>query len=143
MSTEIFILSDTQLKSIVEWQDAIDDQRFSLRLSGGPIDESGGSFTGKLNNKQTSLEYRNEDFDALRGFYNNVKFNHDWKYVIALPWIVGLDGLVATWMAAVAYALATKGAVFDPQEGRIFSGAEALKVVREIEQAKLEADVTR
>ena len=140
MSIEIFILSDIQLKSVADWQSAIDAQGFALRLSGGPLTASGGSLVAQLNGRLTSLEYRIENFGSLRGFYKNVNFGRDWACVVALPWISGFDGLIAAWVAAVAYALVTTGAVFDPQEGKVFSPAEALNVVKGIERARPEAE---
>ena len=140
MSIEIFVLSDTTISSIVEWQHAIGVADFPLRLTAGPLDLSGGSLTVQLHDKPATLEYRVEDFEALRNFYKNISFGRDWKCVLALPWITGFDGLTAAWMAATAYARATNGAVFDPQEGRVFSPAEATKVVHNIERIRPEAE---
>jgi hypothetical protein len=38
-------------------------------------------------------------------------------------------------MAATAYARATGGVVFDEQEGKLFTPAEALQITRDIEQS--------
>jgi hypothetical protein len=112
----------------------------ALRLSGGPFAASGGSLVARLNGKSTSLEYGIENFGSLRGFYKNVNFGRDWTCVIALPWISGFDGLLVAWVVAAAYALATSGAVFDPQEGKVLSPAEALKVIKGIERTRPEAE---
>jgi hypothetical protein len=39
-------------------------------------------------------------------------------------------------MAATAYARATSGVVFDPQEGELFDPDEALEVTRDIEKSR-------
>jgi hypothetical protein len=141
LSIEISILSNTRLSSIAEWQKAIDDERFPLRLPrGDKLDGSGGSLTAELRDHATSIEYRLEDFSRLRGFYKNVDFGRDWKYVLAIPWIHGFDGLTAAWMAATAYARATRGVIFDAQEAKVFNPAEALEVVQEIDRTRPEAE---
>jgi hypothetical protein len=43
-------------------------------------------------------------------------------------------------MAATAYARATSGIVFDPQEGKVFNPAEALKVIKDMERTRPEAE---
>lgn len=141
MSMEICVLSNSRLNSIAEWQHAIDNEGFPLRLSGDdPFDTRGGSLAAQLRDKPTSFEYRIEDFNELRDFYKKINFGHDWKYVLALPWISGFDGLAAAWMAATAYARATTGVVFDPQEGKLFRPEEALQIVRDIERPSPELD---
>jgi hypothetical protein len=140
MSIEIFVLSDSRLSSIEEWQNAVDVEGFSLRLSNEPLETSGGSLTVQLNHESTSLEYRFEEFAELKEFYKKVNFGQDWKYLLTLPWIIGFDGLAAAWMAATAYARATSGVVFDPQEGKLFDPDRALEVARDIEKSRPEME---
>jgi myosin-crossreactive antigen len=44
------------------------------------------------------------------------------------------DQLQVAWMAAAAYAKATGGVVFDDQEAKVRTAAEAREVVQEIER---------
>jgi hypothetical protein len=143
MSIEIYVLSDTQLNSIAEWQDAIDAEEFPLHLANDvPLDGRGGSLVAHLRDGATCIEYRVEDFDRLKECYKKINFGRDWKYLLAIPWIHGFDGLTAAWMAATAYARATSGVVFDPQESKLFDPAEACKVIEEMERTRPEAEKT-
>lgn len=76
----------------------------------------------------------------MKEFYEKVNFVRDWKCLLAIPWIHGFDGLTAAWMAATAYARATSGVVFDPQEGKVFDPAEALKVIEDMERTRPAAE---
>ena len=57
-------------------------------------------------------------------------FGHDWKYVLAFRWRGDFNELRAAWIAGSAYAQATDGIVFDDQEGKVRSPAEAREVAR-------------
>ena len=141
MSIEIFILSDTQLDSIAEWQRAIDAEEFPLRLADDiPLDTRGGSLVAYIDDSETRIEYRVEDFGRLKDLYKAVNFGRDWKCLLAIPWIHGFDGLTAAWMASTAYARATGGMVFDPQEGKVFNSSMALEIVRDIVRTRPEAE---
>ncbi len=140
MSIEISVLSDIQLSTVTEWQGAIDAEEFPLQLTDAPLDQHGGSLTGLLCGNEISIEYRVEDFGRLKEFYKKVNFGRDWKCLLAIPWIRGIDGLTTAWMAATAYARATEGVVFDPQEGKVFNSSEALAIVQDIVRARPAAD---
>lgn len=140
MSIEISVLSDIQLSTVADWQRAIDAEEFPLRLTDAPLDQHGGSLTGLFCDSEIGIEYRVEDFGRLKDYYKKVNFGRDWKCLLTIPWIRGIDGLTASWMAATAYARATDGVVFDPQEGGVFNASEALAIVRDIVRARPEAD---
>jgi hypothetical protein len=141
MSVEISVLSDTQLNSIAEWQRAIDAEEFPLRLTDdAPLDAHGGSLVAHLRESETRIEYRIEEFGRTKEFYEKVNFGRDWKCLLVIPWIHGFDGLTAAWMAATAYARATSGVIFDPQEGEVFNLEEALKVIQGMERTRPEAE---
>jgi hypothetical protein len=142
MSIEISVLSDARIGSVAEWQKAIDAEGFPLRLPDRDELGHGGSLTVELRNQVTNIEYRLEDFHRLKDFYKDVDFHRDWKHVLGIPWIKGFDGLTAAWMAATAYARATGGVVFDPQESKIFDPAEALEIVQDIDRTRPTAEAT-
>ncbi len=142
MSIEICVLSDSLLNSIADWQHAIDAEGFPLQLSDDEqLDQRGGGLTVHLREKLTSFQYRIDDLNDVMSTYKNNNFGHDWKYVVGFPWITGFDELTAVWMAATAYASATGGVVFDEQEGKLFTPAESLQVVHDIERTRPEAEV--
>jgi len=141
MSIEILVLSDTQLNSAGEWQSAINVEGFPLHIvDNTPLDGRGGSLIAHLRENKTCIEYRFEDFDRLKDSYKEKNFGRDWKYLLAIPWIQGFDGVTAAWMAATAYARATDGVIFDPQEGKLFSPVEAFNIIQDLERTRPEAE---
>jgi hypothetical protein len=88
MSMEICVLSDKQLSSISEWQDAIETAGFPLRLSfGGLFSELGGFLPAFLYNKRTGFECYHVELKELTETYPNIQFDHEWKYVLAFVWV--------------------------------------------------------
>ena len=63
-----------------------------------------------------------------------VDFGHEWKHVLAFRWGGNLNQVPAVWMAATAYAKATNGVVFDDEQGKISSAADARTVVNDVER---------
>lgn len=141
MSIQLCVFSDSHLSSTGDWQQSIEAEGFPLWLSAGQfLNKQSGALTALLRENPVSLQYRMRDAGGMIRFYKEIDFGHDWTYVLTLPWISGLDGLDAAWMAATAYARATSGIVFDPQEGKVFNPAEALKVIKDMERTRPEAE---
>jgi hypothetical protein len=138
MSMQICVLTDSQFRSIAEWQKAIDAEGCPLRLSGP---EPGRNLVARLRETETSIEYGIYDFGELKSTYEHVNFGHDWKFVIAFTWSSDFIEEIAAWMAATAYAHATEGVVFDEQEGKLFTPEESLQVTRDIERREPEMKV--
>jgi hypothetical protein len=135
MAMEIYVLSNRRLASIAEWQRAIDAEGLALRLSD---DVSFGTMSGflpvRMEGRRTGFECDHWEPEDVIGGYSEIDFDHAWKYVLAFRWIGDFDELQSVWMAAAAYATATDGVVFDPQEGKILTAAKARDAVREIER---------
>jgi len=133
MSMEISVLSDERLGSINEWQHAIDAEGFPLRLAGSRmLVDVKGFLPATLRDKKTGFECYHSDPLELVETYDNVHFDHNWKYVLALVWGGNFAEMQAAWMAASAYARATSGMVFDEEAGKILTAADALAVVRDM-----------
>jgi hypothetical protein len=137
MSMQICVLADSRLSSIAEWQKSIDNEGFPLWLSD---DDPNRNLVARLREMETSIEYGIYDFVELKDTYKHVNFGHDWKYVIAFTWSSDFVEDIAAWMAAIAYARAVDGAIFDEQEGRLFTPEESLQIVREIERLQPEME---
>lgn len=141
MSIEISVISDTRLLSLDGLQRAINTARLPLQL---PRHETlhtlGGALTVQLRNKPVELQYRFEPFSHLKELYHDVNFGHNWRYRLALPWIHGFDGVAAAWMVAAGYASATNGMVFDPQEAKLFSPEQALKIAKDLDRSRPEME---
>ena len=142
MSMEMCVLSDTRLNSISEWQRAIDVEGFPLRLSyDEPLGELRGFLPAYLSDQKTGFECHHVEPRELTDTYDNIKFGHEWKYVLAFVWIGDFNEMQAAWMAATAYACATAGVVFDEQGGALLEPLQALQAVQDIQRdlPKLEA----
>ena len=134
---QICVLTDSRLSSIAEWQKAIDAEGFPLRLSDA---DSNRNLAARLRDEETSIEYGIYDFRELNETYKHVSFGHDWTYAIAFTWSSNFAEEIAAWMGATAYARATDGAIFDEQEGKLFTPDESVQITREIERRRPEKE---
>jgi hypothetical protein len=135
MAMELFVLSDKQLNSTVEWQAAIDGEGYPLRLDGNrPIESLKGFLRAQLRDTKTGFECNVWPAGEFMREMSGVNFDHDWKHVLAFRWGGNLAQVPAVWMAAAAYAKATNGVVFDEEEGKIRSAADAQTVVGDVER---------
>jgi hypothetical protein len=135
MAMELFVLSDKQLSTVAEWQAAIDGEGYPLRLDVKmPIEALKGFFPVQLRDKKTGFECGQWPADKFMREKSEVKFGHDWKYVLTFRWGGDLNQVQGAWMAAAAYAAATNGVVFDEEEGKIRTPSEAQEIVQGIER---------
>jgi hypothetical protein len=133
MPMQISVLADSRLNSIPEWQEAIDDEGFSLQLSDA---DPNRNLAARLPDEETSIEYGTYDFRELKEAYSRVSIGHDWRYAITFTWSSDFAEEIAAWMAATAYARATNGVIFYQQEGKIFTPEESRRIARHIEQRR-------
>lgn len=135
MAMELFVLSDKRLNSVVEWQAAIDGEGYPIRLAGDkPIEALKGFFPAQLRDRMTGFECNLWPAGEFMREMSGVNFGHEWKYVLAFRWGSNLSQVPAVWMAATAYAKATNGVVFDEEDGKIRSAADAQTVIGDIER---------
>jgi hypothetical protein len=137
MSMEITVFSDVGLDSIAAWQRAIDAHDFALVLDTQATFESmRGFLPATARGKVTGFECFHDNAQELANSYDDPALRRDWKHALSFRWGGSFDECLAAWMAATAYATATKGVVFDTQESKVFSPEGALAVVREIERER-------
>lgn len=135
MAMELFVLSDAPLNSTTDWQAAIDDEGYPLRLDGKkPIEGLRGFLPAWLRDTKTGFECNLWQADEFMREMPGVVFGHEWKHVLAFRWGSNLNQVPAVWMAATAYAKATNGVVFDEEQGKIYSAADAQTVVSSVER---------
>jgi hypothetical protein len=135
MAMELFVLSDKQLNSVADWQGAIDGEGFPLRLDGNKsIAALSGFLPALLRDTKTGFECDNWPSEEFMREMPGVDFGHPWKHVLAFRWGGNLSQVPAVWMAATAYAKATDGVVFDEEQSKVFSPADARNTVDEIER---------
>jgi len=134
MAMELFVLSDQQLNSVRQWQDAIDGEGYPLHLVGNKrIGALKGFLPALLRDTKTGFECNLWPADEFMREMPDVNFGHEWKYALAFRWGGNLNQVPAVWMAAAAYAKATDGVVLD-EEGKLRTAAEARSVVEQVER---------
>lgn len=133
MSMEAFVLSDRALGSIEEWQAAIDAEGFGLRLETmQAMAALRGHLPARWSGREAGFECGHGSLEELASTYPDSGFGRDWKHVLCFYWGT-LPGCVGAYMAASAYARATGGLIFDPQDDKLLTAEEACKVARETE----------
>ena len=120
-----FLGSPRELDS--EWQRAIDSERLRIVL---PADASIDGLRGYLPvhhyDKQTGFECHHYNATEMMAFCQGVNFGHAWTQCLCFIWGSDFDEALAASMASAAYAKATDGIVYDPQDDVIMSPREAL-----------------
>ena len=130
MAMELHVLSDRRLKSVGEWQRALDAAGFPLRLAADvELSTASGLVPAKLGNEETGFECYHDDAREMMRFLGGGNFDHDWTYALGFRWRGDFSELNAAWMAATAYAEATGGIIFDHEEGRAFTPQEGRALV--------------
>ena len=144
MSAEIFVLSDSQIGSIAEWQQAIEAEGFALRLSTGDASDGlSGQMSARFGNEDVEFECEQVESDELMSRHSDVDFGHAWKFVRAFRGSPTLKQNVAAWISAAIFAKLTGGKVFDPGADRLSTAEELLSSLREVERAIFDVEAER
>jgi hypothetical protein len=138
MSMEIHVLSDRRLASLVEWQRAIDAAGLALTLStDASIEELRGFLPVRAGDAATGFECFHRDGAEVTKSYGTVDFGREWRHALEFYW-QGFDEGLTAYLAAAAYAKATDGVVFDPQDDVVMSPQRAFEVAEQ-----MKADIPR
>lgn len=111
MAMEIYVLSDQRLNSLAEWQRAINAEHFPfpLQLSAdNPIPGLSGFLPVRYEGVQTGFECDYWNPQSIVADYPHIGFGHPWKYALAFRFGARRGELESAWMAAAAYARATR-----------------------------------
>lgn len=135
MSMEICVLSDVRLKSMSDWQQAINADAFPLRLSySKALTQLDGFLPTFLLDKKTGFECHHTEARELIDTYPEVQFGRQWTYGLVFVWSGNFMEMRAAWMAAAAYARAAGGVVFDTETGEVLSPDRAVEIAKDIER---------
>ena len=141
MSMEVDVFSDKPSPSIVAWQQAIDAEGFDLRLDPEvELAAASGFLPAMLRRRQSGFESYHDDPRVLMEGYADIPYFKScpaWKHVLSFRWGSRAHEGVSVFMAATAYAKATGGVVFDPQESSILTLDEARELVGLFEKLAL------
>jgi hypothetical protein len=135
MSMEIHVLSDRKLNSIADWQRAIDAAGFALQLSSeASFAALAGFLPAQAGTKASGFECYHDDPRELTIGYHDLDFGRPKAFALSFRWGASLVECLAASMAAAAYASATDGVLFDPQDSRLYAPPEALEMARQMER---------
>jgi hypothetical protein len=136
MSIEIFVMSDRRLGSMAEWQAAIEQEGFDLRLDASrPFEALRGHLPAWRGSELAGFECDHwEAADILdNADLAEIDFGRRWAQTLAFRFGGDFLALWGAFAAATAYARATGGVVFDGESGEVHTPEKAAEIVREIE----------
>jgi hypothetical protein len=136
MSVEIFVMSDRRLASIAEWQKAIEQEGFNLRLDASrPLEALGGHLPAWRGSEAAGFECDHCDAADLLDDDDlaDINFGRHWSQTLAFRFGGDLLALWGVFVAAAAYARATGGVVFDSEAGEVLTPDKAAEVARDVE----------
>ena len=136
MSIEIFVMSDRRLASIAEWQRAIEQEGFNLRLDASrPLEAIRGHLPAWRGSEAAGFECDHWDPADLLDDDDlaDIDFRRRWTQTLAFRFGGDFLELWGAFAAATAYARATGGVVFDSEAGEVLTPDKAAEIVRDIE----------
>ena len=137
MSIDAYVFSNEPLSSLREWQRAIEAEELNIVLpADGLIRELHGFLPVHSNGVATGFECSPSDPAEIMRLYSAVDFGRAWECCLAFYWRGDLEECLAALSAVAAYAKATRGVVFDPQDSLVMSAQEALRLAREMNRDK-------
>jgi hypothetical protein len=140
MSLEIFALSHRRLASLLDWQLSIDSEGFGVTLPPDvSMDELRGFLPVRFDAVETGFECDHNNAEKIMSLYHQVDFGQRWAHCLSFRCRGDFDEWLAANAAAAAYAKATDGIVFDPQEGVLMSPQQALAAFSDMKKQLPEA----
>jgi hypothetical protein len=138
MSMEMFVLSESRLASIQDWQRSIDLTGHKVRLSTArPLAQLRGVIPVVLGeNSAAYFECDLWDVGDIVQTYPEVHFDRRYKAAIAFRWGADVEAAYSAYIAAAGYARAAHGIIFDCQEGKIISPQQAIDTAEQMRLAK-------
>lgn len=133
MSQEGFVLSNRTLSTQAQWQERISALGFDLTLqSTQDIQERHGHLPAIWNGREAGFECGPTNLAEIVEIYRAINLRGPWTYAFAFHWTT-FGGCAGAWIAMTAYAEATDGVVFDPQDGKTLTAKAAMRAARQIE----------
>jgi hypothetical protein len=135
MSMELYVISPKRLATIEEWQRAVDELGFSIKFSPDTnFEKVGGFLPLQLRGKLSGFECDHWALEDITETYSELRIEPSWRYVLAFRWGGNYEELISVMQASAAYAVATGGLAFDPQENEILSNEKSIQLAKNIEK---------
>lgn len=143
MTMDAYVLSNRKIKSIQEWQEGIDTIGFGLKLNSAKNPQHrSGHLPAEWEKREAGFECSPDDVADLIATYPDIEFGGPWLHAYSFHWGT-LPACIGAVMAAAAYAHATDGLFFDPQDSLLLQPSAAIQYARETELSfpKIEAQM--
>jgi len=115
---------------------------FALTLSTArPIHGLEGFVPAQSGEMESGFECYHDDDSELLVAYASVDFGHPWRFALSFRWGGNLAACLAAYQAGAAYAKATGGVLFDPEQGEILAPQKAVEAARQLEKDLREAEL--
>lgn len=135
MSMEIYVISSRRLLSIQEWQQAVDKYDFPIIFDPDiDFEKVRGFLPLQLRGRLSGFECNHWAIEDIAETYSEIQLDPSSKHVLAFRWGGNYDELISVTQASAAYAVATGGLVFDPQEGEVLSNERSIEMAKKIEK---------
>ena len=120
----------------VDLEQAIDAEGFPLQLSTERLLEGLSGFLPVTSGQEVSgFEcYHDDPGELIEDYQEIADFDRPWKHVLSFRFGADLTACLAAYTAAAAYAKATDGIVFDPQDAVIMTPQRAIDLARGMER---------
>lgn len=134
MSLDGYVFSNKILKVNADLQISLELLGFRLRLIfSDEITTRHGHLPAIFDGREAGFECGPTDLREIVECYNDFDLGGPWTYAYEFHWST-LTGCLGAWMSMAAYADATDGIVFDPQDGVVLTARAAAQAARSIER---------
>ncbi|MGU3542807.1 hypothetical protein [Methylobacterium sp. A52T] len=131
MSMEAYALCARAMPSVAEWQAAIDEIGFDLKLDAVRMPPATqGHLPATWRRREAGFECQIVPLSDLTDTYTDIDFGGPWTCVYAF-YFATLPACAGAWMAVAACAARSGGIVFDPQEGHLLTAEDAIRHARD------------
>lgn len=134
MSLELYVMSPRRLRSIQEWQRAVDKYGFPIKFAPDTdFDKVSGFLPLQLRGRLSGFECDHWPISDIQGTYG-INIDPSFKHALAFRWGGNYDELVSVTQASAAYSAATDGLIFDCEEGDFISNVKSVEIAKKIEE---------
>ncbi|MFC6789410.1 hypothetical protein ACFQE0_07110 [Methylobacterium komagatae] len=128
MTMDFYMLCNRPLISAEEWQSAIDDLGFNLKIPlTRDVATAYGAMTAMWRGEPVVFEFSAFPYDEIQECYFDIDFGQTWPNAYVMYTGSSFSGLAGAIMAGVAIVNRTGGRFFEPQESLILKPDEAVR----------------
>jgi len=131
MTMEAYVLCPRPMSGVTEWQNAINALGFELALEVEQIPPvTRGHLPATWQGRQAGFECSVIPLSDLTETYPEINFGGPWACVYAF-YFAAISSCAGVWIAVAACVRQLDGIAFDPQEGHLLAGEDAIHYAHE------------